>query len=409
MLRIAAVVSVFALVCYCPVLPARADTAKSLNDKGLAELKQERYAAAVDAFKRALRLSPGSKVLQKNLAYSHAGWGVAYLDKQQSGPAIKQLRLALERYKLDVGFNFWLAVAYYRNRNYFDATVELRYVLEKKPKRQKAWEYLGYCYYQRNRLPQAIEAWEKSLALNPKDDNLRGWLKKVRRESKVESTYTRNKSSHFQLIYDGNKTSDAARVVNEMLEDAYRDLGSDLGVYPRGAVTVILYPQRAFYSVTGSHKWVGGLFDGKIRLPIQNLRTQTPRLARLIRHEYAHVLITQLAPRCPVWLNEGLAQVVEGGDHRKLVALVASKHRAAKLLPFAALTGNMQKLGSAAKIRLAYAQSYSFVKYLDRLYSRRALSDLLKRIGAGMTTNQAFKAVFKLGLAELEALWKRTL
>src|SRR5256885_1254844 len=78
-------------------------------------------------------------------------------------------------------------------------------------------------------------------------------------------------------------------------------------------VSVVLYERGQVSDVTGSHAWVNGLFGGRVRLPVGPALPARGELARLLTHEYAHAVIHHRARgRAPRWLQEGLAQVLEG-------------------------------------------------------------------------------------------------
>ena len=87
----------------------------------------------------------------------------------------------------------------------------------------------------------------------------------------------------------------------------------------------MLYPDETFREVTGSPHWSGGIYDGRIKLPIGGLARGSERLARTVRHEYAHAAIVTLSKgKAPVWLNEGLAQVAEETERRRAAPIACA-------------------------------------------------------------------------------------
>ena len=62
----------------------------------------------------------------------------------------------------------------------------------------------------------------------------------------------------------------------------------------------------------GEHGGIRAMYDGKIRLPSVDDNTDLTTFQSLMVHEYTHALVYYLAgPKCPIWLNEGLAQIQE--------------------------------------------------------------------------------------------------
>ena len=114
------------------------------------------------------------------------------------------------------------------------------------------------------------------------------------------------------------------------LESDYDDLARDLGNPPRDNILVTLYTEQAFFDVTHAPTWSGAINDGKTAHPSQRSDSMTPELAHVLKHELAHSFITQLSGgRCPLWLHEGIAQLLEpkslSGDGRQLSLLFKSQ------------------------------------------------------------------------------------
>src|SRR4029450_8653340 len=152
------------------------------------------------------------------------------------------------------------------------------------------------------------------------------------------------------------------------------------GPYPRDAVPLILYSKEQFRDVTQSPGWAGGLFDGRIRVPVGG-KIDERELDRVLSHELTHSIVYGLAPRgVPQWLNEGLAVLFEGGT----VALDRAARADAPLIPLPRLERSFQGL-SSADARVAYVESALATQKVIDLGGPTAVYNLLTNIGSGMT------------------------
>ena len=187
------------------------------------------------------------------------------------------------------------------------------------------------------------------------DAAVQNLLEKAERDAAARTNYTERESSHFTLLYEGKATSETLRSqLLNTLESEYDDLARELGTAPKNSIPVVLYPDKAFFDVTQAPSWTGAVNDGKLRIPVQGVSSVTPDLARVLKHELAHSFINQLsAGRCPQWLNEGLAQVVEPkqlSNGSRLAELFRGEHE----LPLNTLEGNFMRFsphGSSPGLR----------------------------------------------------------
>lgn len=246
---------------------------------------------------------------------------------------------------------------------------------------------LGRAYYALGELDQAEEAW--SSALQGGASEAPALLEKLRRERQIESTMDRRLGGRFRLGYAAGVNDSLAGEIIDTLQEAYLELGREFAAYPDMEIPVLLYPRQQFAEVTGSPSWAGALYDGKIRLPAGGLQQLTPQLKALLYHEYSHVLVRFLArDRAPVWLNEGLAQLVEERYHPL----------AARVIPGVVLPeGTLERPFTALSAELAstaYARSYRRVEKLHATCGAQAISDLLRQLGAGLSWPEASAHAF---------------
>ncbi len=140
---------------------------------------------------------------------------------------------------------------------------------------------------------------------------------RVSQAGKAEQRFVARDSSHFTVKFDGTEDYTVWRRVAEILEDAYRDIGQQLGYYPSKPVLVVLHTRESFHSATGGPAWSDGLYDpslGRIKVPTQGALTDQDWLARVLRHEFVHALLHDRMKGRPIpqWLNEGLAMQLAG-------------------------------------------------------------------------------------------------
>jgi tetratricopeptide (TPR) repeat protein len=271
------------------------------------------------------------------------------------------------------------------------------------PNSADAWMILGFADYSADRLPQAVIAWKRSLALRP-DDNVQKYLARAQRELTAESDFSQADSGHFSFHYEGTTTSaDLRQQVQASLENSYSDLVHDLGISPRQNISVSLYTSQAFFDVTEAPSWIGALNDGKLRIPIQGLSAVTPDLARVLKHELAHSFINQVTRgRCPQWLNEGIAQLVEPKQlgptrGRRLADLYRGGHQ----IPLATLESSFLSFSPFEAV-LAYDESLAAAEYIRDTYGIAELRAILERLGDGSSTETSLRITIHSGYSDLE-------
>ncbi len=258
----------------------------------------------------------------------------------------------------------------------------------------------GWAYYGMNKIDQAVAEWKRALALRP-DAEVQAALDKAQRDKAAEENFKENESSHFTLRYTGAAEPALAREVLRALEVHFTAIKSELNFTPPEPIGVILYTQETFADITRAPGWVGALNDGRIRVPVQGLSSVNSELSRVLKHELTHSFIQQKTHgRCPVWLQEGLAQWMEGqrsGENAAALVQIFDEKRAA---PLAALEGSWMRLPPEAA-GYTYAWALANVEYIVQTAGMSDVSRILDRIAADDSTEAAIRDVLRGDYNEL--------
>jgi len=374
--------------------PATANDPFLLNDYAQQLLRKGEPEKALEQLQQAYSLFPYNETLRRNLAEVYTVVGQQrmahgrYEDAAASFDGARELYPEVQRYSILRG------IALYSARQYDAAVVELERAQGLGGDTPDLLYVLGRAHYDTGNLTDALAAWDQALVLDPGRKDIAAAAEKARRELSVEGGMERGFSSRFMISYDGDERSQLADQVLDILETAYNRVGSDLSHFPVTRVPVLIYTRTDYRKVTKSPDWSGGLYDGKIRLPLGGVTEIHEGLRSLLFHEYTHVVIHELTSgNCPTWLNEGLAEL-EGRreSSHPLTDLAAAVNRG-DLLPLPLLEGSFSSL-SSQKALLAYQQSYSFVDYLVQTYGWYKVKDLLVALGSGMSISASFESVF---------------
>ena len=260
---------------------------------------------------------------------------------------------------------------------------------------------LGWAYRSTNRLDKAVEELQRSLKLRD-DPDVRAALEKVQRDQEEEKSYREGGSTHFTVRYNGKAEPALAREILRTLERHFTAIESALSFTPTDSIAVILYTEQAFADITRAPGWAGAVNDGRIRVPVEGLTVVDLELSRVLKHELTHSFIRQKTrERCPTWLNEGLAQWMEGMNSGEYGAQIGEMIEKNGPLPVDFLEGSFLRLsgGSAA---LAYAASLAMVEYMVRTHGMGDVQRLLDRITSEPSTEAALRSTYRMDYGELQ-------
>lgn len=263
------------------------------------------------------------------------------------------------------------------------------------PDQPRLLELLGDLRSRADRVVDALTAWRKAFDLAPSDP-LREKILKAGRELQARRNYAASATPHFNLRYDGQVDPTLAASIMDYLEQQYDALAQEFDHQPPQPITVVLYADREFRDVTRAPEWVGGLYDGKIRLPLAGLQRLDRRGRQVLQHELTHAVVhSKTRGNCPRWLQEGLAQRAEG-----------------KLIPRQELHRISRQLDSRdppdwSGERFSYAVALSQTRYLEDGRGFDDLVYLLDLLGRGLGIDDALIRVYGDDYAAIGRHWAR--
>ena len=276
----------------------------------------------------------------------------------------------------------------------------LKRAVQADPEFVQASYVLGQIAYGQGDLDLAIKSYERVVKIAPGNRDVYQTLEAWKKEAALHDTFAARPGARFTVMFEGPAQQPVATRVSAALESAYARVGKALNTYPSDTVMAILYTREQFRDITKSPSWAAAAYDGRIRIPVLGALKNPAELDRIVTHEYVHAVVHQMFPRLPGWLNEGLATLMEPGDHGWLVARL----RAGGAVPLAALNDAF-RTSDGEEAALAYAQSYVGARILsERLGVNFPV--FLQYVSNGTSVEQALM-LFNVTPADVEHEWAR--
>jgi tetratricopeptide (TPR) repeat protein len=347
----------------------------------------------------------GEEIPINKVAAAHHAAAQFLITQGDTDAAIAQYRQALVFAPNNVGLLLNLAVLYLRESQFTAAIDPLerarRSAADSDPAAAAIAKLMGWAYSGANKMPQAIEEWNRAERLHP-DPEVEQALQKAQRDQSEEEGYREGETAHFSLKYYGGANPDLARGILRALEDDFRDIESQLDYTPPESIAVILYTGQSFSDITRAPSWVGALNDGRIRIPVQGLSEVTPELARVLKHELTHSFVGQKSHgRAPTWLQEGVAQWMEGRRSDSAAGPLLDAAAQGQLPSLSSMEGSWMAL-SGGSAGLAYAWALAVVESIIQSGGVGDITRLLDGIAAAGSTRAALGGTLHLTESELE-------
>jgi hypothetical protein len=164
---------------------------------------------------------------------------------------------------------------------------------------------------------------------------------------------------------------------------------------------VELFPLEGFLDAFGGDASVIGIFDGRLRVPLADIRTLRPEIVAIVSHELLHALLSQASrDGAPHWFQEGLAQWIETGTVH--LNPYPDLERRGRTLSFPLLEPILRSFSEPRLVELAYAESLWSVAFLHTHWGEHGIRRLMELFAAGASTQDAITALTGLTLADFD-------
>jgi tetratricopeptide (TPR) repeat protein len=356
---------------------------------------QGEYEKGIQQLLKSYLLFPLNLTFKRNLAEAYAAYGHHQFKMKLYEQADENFIKAQELYPDEVKYSLLRGISNYYLKKYDVARYELERAKALREDSAEVLYYLGLVQFDSDHRLEAIELWEQALKLSPGRSEIIELLKKSRKENDVEAKMDRGHSSRFDLTYDSGVDTGFALAILDVLESAANLVGAELGLFPEARVPVGIYKRADYKTVTDSPDWSGGFYDGKIRLPFGALKEITPPIRAVLFHEYAHVVVFEITRgNCPLWLNEGIAEIFGRMQYTRSQPEFSHAARAGKLADIRSLEASFSGF-SPSEAALAYQQSYALVKYMVATYGWHNVRRILTGLGTGLSFDEAVTVALK--------------
>jgi tetratricopeptide (TPR) repeat protein len=240
----------------------------------------------------------------------------------------------------------------------------------------------------------ADQAYRRSLELRPDAE-----VEQKRKEAGLAGA---GSDAQFRIRYEGSVKEPIGMAVLNILTATHREYASRLGFRPEQPIMVVLLTGTSFRDTTRAPDWAEAWNDGTIQVPVLGLDSPHPRLVRVLRHELAHSFVaSRTGNNCPVWLHEGIAQWLEGGDPGRDDATLAALARAGQLPNLLTLEGPFRGL-SETQATSAYGTSLAAVAYILRLRGEAGLLRLIAALSDRLPSEEALPVSLGVSYSELQ-------
>ncbi|MBL8176672.1 MAG: hypothetical protein JNK48_18495 [Bryobacterales bacterium] len=239
----------------------------------------------------------------------------------------------------------------------------------------------GIAYYRMDNLDRAILHWKESIAIEA-NPSIEAMLKRAQREKTADKGSERMVGNRVVLRYERSTLSEPfAQAMLQVLDEEYTRVSYQLGCRASEKVTAVATSRQSYFAATQAAEWSGGLYDGRIHVPVAESRQVSADTRRTFAHELVHACLHELG-QWPSWLHEGLAQKFSGESMSSAHRAAVDELRKQKALPKLSQLGQNWSRLSSRHAEVAYTLALYGAEKLIELKASTGLGNVLRNPAA---------------------------
>ena len=233
----------------------------------------------------------------------------------------------------------------------------------------------------------AIRLLEKASALGS-TMALSSRIRQFALDQALAEAYSGLTTDHFQIRFPRESGKKYAFEVAYVLEQERIRLQRWIPSVGGHVIQVHLFPLMQFINTYSNGIPIAGLFDGKVRVPLADLRSLHPSLVATLSHELAHAMIDERsAGRAPKWFHEGLAQHIQMADQP--LNYLAELRETSRSVAVPVLEPILRGFSEPQFVQMAYGQAAWLAHYLEERSGPRVFRRLMDAFARGLDSEEA--------------------
>src|SRR6266540_1110642 len=157
---------------------------------------------SLDQLQKDFRLFPYNQAIKQELVATYEALGRQQLKEKLFDEAAVSFDHARELLPERLDYAVLRGIALYLGKHFDEAAYELERARHDGGDNAVLLSYLGLVRYDTGNLTEALDVWEKALALDPENKAIRELTEKARRELPVEAGMQKGYRSMFDISYD---------------------------------------------------------------------------------------------------------------------------------------------------------------------------------------------------------------